>query len=37
MDSRLIIVFAPLAIAATWALFNIGRMALQQLKRQGVL
>lgn len=37
MDSRLVIVFFPLAIAASWALFNIGRMALQQLKRQGVL
>jgi hypothetical protein len=33
MDSRLLIVFFPLAIAATWALFNIGRGALQQLRR----
>lgn len=33
MDSRLLIVFSPLAIAAAWALFNIGRGALQQLRR----
>lgn len=33
MDSRLIIVFFPLIIAASWALFNIGRGAIQQLRR----
>jgi hypothetical protein len=37
MDSRLFIIFFPVAIAATWALFNIGRAALQQLKRNKVL
>ena len=33
MDTRLIIIAAPLLIAASWALFNIGRLALQQLQR----
>ncbi len=33
MDSRLLIVLSPLLIAASWALFNIGRGALQQLRR----
>jgi hypothetical protein len=33
MDSRLIIVFLPLFTAASWALYNIGRVAFQQLKR----
>jgi|TARA_B110000971_G_C19929390_1_gene463204 hypothetical protein len=31
MDSRLFIVFLPLGAALTWAFFNIGRLALQQL------
>ena len=33
MDTRLIFVFSPVIVAATWALFNIGRLALQQLGR----
>jgi hypothetical protein len=33
MDSRLYIVFLPVIVAASWALYNIGRLALQQLKR----
>ena len=33
MDSRIFIVLVPILTAASWALFNIGRVALQQLKR----
>ena len=33
MDRRLIVIFAPVIIAASWALFNIGRLAIQQLQR----
>lgn len=33
MDTRLIFVFFPLIIAASWALYNVGRLALQQLAR----
>ena len=33
MDSRLLVVALPVLAAASWALFNIGRLALQQLKR----
>lgn len=33
MDTRLLVVLLPLLTAASWALFNIGRLALQQLKR----
>ena len=33
MDTRLIIVAAPLLIAASWALYNIGRLAIQQVQR----
>ena len=33
MDTRLIVIAAPLLVAASWALFNIGRLALQQLQR----
>ena len=33
MDSRLIFVFFPVIIAASWALYNVGRVALQQLAR----
>ncbi|MEO1466621.1 MAG: photosystem II protein Y [Cyanobacteria bacterium J06633_1] len=32
MDWRVIIVVAPLAIAASWAVFNIGAAALRQLQ-----
>ncbi|OKH19967.1 photosystem II protein Y [[Limnothrix rosea] IAM M-220] len=31
MDFRVVIVLAPLAVAASWALFNIGAAALNQL------
>jgi hypothetical protein len=33
MDNRLIFVFFPVLIAASWALYNIGRLALQLLNR----
>ena len=33
MDFRVIIVLAPLAIAASWALFNIGAAAIAQFQR----
>jgi hypothetical protein len=33
MDGRLFIVFAPAVIAASWALYNIGRVLLQQLQK----
>ena len=33
MDTRLIVVAAPLLIAASWALYNIGRLAIQQIQR----
>ena len=29
MDTRLIFVFFPVIIAGTWALYNVGRVALQ--------
>ncbi len=32
MDMRIAIVVAPLAIAAGWALFNIGAAAIRQLQ-----
>ncbi len=32
MDWRIVVVLAPLAIAAGWALFNIGAAALRQLQ-----
>nr|YP_009674992.1 photosystem II protein Y [Rhizochromulina marina]QDH81843.1 photosystem II protein Y [Rhizochromulina marina] len=33
MDLRLVFVFLPVIVAASWALYNIGRLALQQLAR----
>ncbi len=33
MDLRLLFVFAPVLAAASWALYNIGRVALQQYKK----
>jgi len=33
MDSRLFIVLIPVLAAASWALYNIGRVAIQQFKR----
>nr|QCI04899.1 photosystem II protein Y [Bornetia secundiflora] len=32
MDTRLLIVFMPVIAAGSWAVFNIGRMALQQFR-----
>ena len=32
MDWRIVVVLAPLAVAAGWALFNIGAAALRQLQ-----
>ena len=34
MDWRVLIVVAPLLLAASWAIFNIGRAALDQVRRQ---
>ena len=33
MDLRIVIVVAPLAIAASWAIFNIGSAALAQVQK----
>ncbi|CAM9106297.1 unnamed protein product [Chrysoparadoxa australica] len=33
MDGRLLIFLAPVLVAVSWALYNIGRVALQQLNR----
>jgi hypothetical protein len=33
MDTRLIVIAVPLLVAASWALFNIGRLAIQQIQR----
>ena len=33
MDLRVILVVAPLAIAASWAVFNIGSAALAQIQK----
>jgi len=33
MDTRLFIIAAPLLIAGSWALYNIGRLAIQQIQR----
>nr|QCI05087.1 photosystem II protein Y [Callithamnion tetricum] len=32
MDLRLLIVFLPVIAAGSWALYNIGRVAIQQFK-----
>ncbi|MGF1458264.1 MAG: photosystem II protein Y [Leptolyngbyaceae cyanobacterium] len=32
MDWRIVVVLAPVALAASWAIFNIGRAALGQLQ-----
>jgi len=34
MDFRVVVVLLPIAIAASWALFNIGRAAIAQVQRQ---
>lgn len=33
MDTRLLVIAAPVLIAGSWALYNIGRLAIQQLQR----
>ena len=33
MDARLLIIGAPVLVAASWALYNIGRLAIQQIQR----
>ncbi|BDE17642.1 photosystem II protein Y (chloroplast) [Galdieria partita] len=33
MDTRLLIVLIPVLAAASWALYNIGRILLQQFKK----
>jgi hypothetical protein len=33
MDTRLLVIGAPLFIALSWALFNIGRLAIQQVQK----
>jgi hypothetical protein len=33
MDTRLLVIAAPLLVAASWALFNIGRLLIQQVQR----
>ena len=33
MDLRVVLVVAPLAIAASWAIFNIGSAALVQIQK----
>jgi hypothetical protein len=30
MDTRLIVIAMPLLVAASWVLYNIGRLAIQQ-------
>nr|YP_009399839.1 photosystem II protein Y [Tolypiocladia glomerulata]ARW69658.1 photosystem II protein Y [Tolypiocladia glomerulata] len=32
MDMRLLIVFMPLLAAGSWAIYNIGRIAIQQFR-----
>lgn len=33
MDTRLVVIALPLIVAASWALINIGRLAIQQVQR----
>lgn len=33
MDTRILIVLIPVLAAASWAIYNIGRVALQQFRR----
>jgi len=33
MDTRLFIIALPVLVAASWALYNIGRLAIQQIQR----
>ena len=36
MDIRLLVIATPLLIAASWALYNIGRLAVQQIQRLAI-
>jgi hypothetical protein len=33
MDTRLLVIAFPVLIAGSWALYNIGRLAIQQIQR----
>jgi hypothetical protein len=33
MDTRLVVIAIPLLVAGSWALFNIGRLLIQQFQR----
>nr|YP_009551090.1 photosystem II protein Y [Pseudellipsoidion edaphicum]QAA12023.1 photosystem II protein Y [Pseudellipsoidion edaphicum] len=33
MDGRILVVFIPVIGAALWVIYNIGRVALQQLRK----
>ncbi|MAB55913.1 MAG: photosystem II protein Y [Synechococcus sp. CPC35] len=33
MDTRIFVIALPLLVAASWALYNIGRLAIQQVQR----
>ena len=33
MDTRLLVIAAPVLVAGSWALFNIFRLAIQQVQR----
>nr|YP_009504635.1 hypothetical protein [Cyanophora biloba]AWW13891.1 hypothetical protein [Cyanophora biloba] len=35
MSMRLVIVLLPLGVALSWALYNIGKLALEQWRRTG--
>ena len=35
MDTRILVIAVPLLVAESWALFNIGRLAIQQVQRLG--
>ena len=33
MDTRVVVIALPVLVAASWALVNIGRLAIQQIQR----
>lgn len=33
MDNRLLVIATPVLVAGSWALFNIGRLLIQQISR----
>ena len=33
MDTRLFVIALPVLVAAPWALYNIGRLVIQQIQR----